>query len=118
MAQLKNGQEAAKTKNFFKHVWRYNTELAFGTLVMEKVNLIHYKCIFKLQENVPHGMPVAKINGAIKYRLSDLHFPQQHSGNAKDYKRKWGQCYTIPPDVAIKERQDQLDPKDGLNVNQ
>lgn len=65
---------------------------------------------------MPHGMPVAKINGSIKYRLSDLHFPQQHSGNANNFKRKWGQCYTITPDDAIRERINQLDAKDGLNV--
>lgn len=61
-------------------------------------------------------MPVAKINGAIKYRLSDLHFPQQHSGNAKNYKRKWGQCYTIAPDDAIRQRIEDLDANDKLKV--
>jgi hypothetical protein len=65
---------------------------------------------------VPHGLPVAKINGAIKYRLSDLHHPQQHSGNADKYKRKWGQCYTITPDEAINERIQQLDKNSGLKV--
>lgn len=62
-------------------------------------------------------MPVVKVNGNIKYRLSDLHHPQQHSGNAKNYMRKWGQCYTITPDDAIKERTDRLQAKkSGLKV--
>jgi len=61
-------------------------------------------------------MQVAKVNGNIKYRLSDLHFPQQHSGNTDNFKRKWGQCYTITPDDAIRERVEQLEEKSQLKV--
>lgn len=71
---------------------------------------------FHFKETVPFGMQVAKVNGNIKYRLSDLHFPQQHSGNKDKFKRKWGQCYTITPDDAIQERIAQLEEKSKLKV--
>jgi hypothetical protein len=53
-------------------------------------------------------MPVAKINGQIKYNLSDLHYPYQHAVDKSGPPRKWGQCYTITPDAAITERLDRL----------
>jgi len=66
---------------------------------------------------VPHGIPVAKVNGQIKYRLSDLHYPGQHGTDPNQYSRKWGQCYTITPDEAIAKRIEQLKDDPTLNVN-
>jgi hypothetical protein len=99
LMQLKEERfNANDTKNFLKYTWQYNSELAFGTLVMDK-------------ENVPYGHPVVKINGAIKYRLSDLFYPGQHAPNPNnyDFARKWGQCYTITPQEAIAEREQNLE---------
>lgn len=91
----------------------------------EGVKIFNICLKFCLKENVPYGMPVAKVNGNMHYRLSDLHHPYQHSanppqqnpGNPNVFKRKWGQCYTITPDAAIKERIDQLDAQNKLKVD-
>jgi hypothetical protein len=57
------------------------------------------------------------VNGQIKYNLSDLHYPFQHSTIvASDFQRKWGQCYTITPDDAIEERLARLG-KEGTKLN-
>lgn len=40
LSELKNGNNAALTKHFIENTWRYNAEMAFGTLVMEKVNIL------------------------------------------------------------------------------
>jgi hypothetical protein len=63
-------------------------------------------------------MQVAKINGAIKYRVSGPHHPFQHSDEPHNFTRKWGQCYTITPDDAIAERLADYKPRGRLNVIQ
>lgn len=42
---------------------------------------------------------------------------QRNQAKKKVFKRKWGQCYTIIPDEAIRERIDQLDANSGLKVD-
>jgi hypothetical protein len=49
-------------------------------------------------------MQVEKVNGNMKLRLSGPFFPHQHSDKPGEFKRRWGQCYTITPEDAIEER--------------
>jgi hypothetical protein len=76
------------TKHFKKNVLTYNRLHAFGALHITK-------------EGVGRGVQVVKINGDIRYMLSDIRLPKP---NAKARAPLFAQRYFLDPDQAIQNR--------------
>ena len=112
---LKCKESGDDEKHFRKYLHLYNNEVAFGSMTMRENQVndpssttlavrtaVYFNLLFvdqllvsffcNLQDRF-RGIPIAKINGAIKYNISDLHPPYLHGDDpSKIRDRIWGQC--------------------------